>query len=175
MKIILINVISLDGKLTKWEGSNIYEWSSPEDFTHFSKIRDTNSLLVMGSRTFEAVHPQPEKERLRIVITNNPKKYASAFIAGQLEFTSEQPKQLVKRLEKLGYKQMLLVGGKRLATSFLQEHLVNELWLTIEPKVFGIGESLVRAEKMNIALELLHSKKLNKQGTLFLKYKILSE
>jgi len=173
MKIILIDVMSLDGKLTKWEGNNVYEWSSPEDFALFSKTRDTNNLLVMGSGTFEAVQPQPEKERLRIVMTSRPERYDSSVIPGQLEFTNEHPRELVKRLEKLGYKQMLLVGGQRIATSFLNEHLINELWLTIEPKVFGIGDPLVSAEKMDIDLELLQSKKLNKQGTLLLKYKIL--
>lgn len=173
MKIILIDVMSLDGKLTKWKDSNIYAWSSPEDFVHFSKIRDANNLLVMGSGTFEAVRPQPEKERLRIILTNNPNKYISSCRTGQLEFTSEQPEQLIKRLEKLGYKQMLLVGGKGIATSFLQKHLVNELWLTIEPKIFGTGDTLVNAEKMDVALKLLHLKILNKQGTLLLKYKVL--
>ncbi len=173
MKIILLDVMSLDGKLTRWKAGNIYKWSSPEDYEHFSKVRDKNNLLVMGSGTFKAVRPMPEKERLRIVMTTQPEKYKKFMVAGQLEFWNEKPKELVRRLDKLKYEQMLLVGGKRIATAFLREHLVNELWLTIEPRIFGQGEALVGAEKMDVALELLQFERLNKQGTILLKYKVL--
>ena len=173
MKIILLDVSSIDGKITKGQGNDISEWSSVEDFEHFSKVREENNLLVMGSGTFEAVHPQPEKERLRIVLTSRPKKYEKFFVSGQIEFTNKSPKMLVNQLEKQGYKQMLLVGGGRVATAFLRENLVDELWITIEPKIFGIGEPLVTSEKMDIDLQLFELKKLNERGTLLLKYKIL--
>ena len=173
MKIILLDVMSLDGKLTKWKGSNIYKWSSPEDYEHFSRAREENNLLVMGSGTFKVVHPMPEKDKLRIVMTTQPEKYKKFVVTGQLEFRNEKPKELVKRLVRLKYKQMLLVGGKRIATAFLKEHLVNELWLTIEPRIFGQGETLVDMERMDVGLELLQFEKLNKQGTILLKYKVL--
>ncbi len=35
---------------------------------------------------------------------------------------------------------MLVVGGPHVATSFLKAQLIDELWLTIEPKIFGMGE-----------------------------------
>lgn len=178
MKVILIDVSSLDGKLTKWTGNNIYEWSSDEDFKNFQKVKKANNLLVMGSGTFDKVKDvekaglKAEKERLRIVLTQNPTKYKKFSIPGQLEFSNESPKSLIARLEKQGYKQMLLVSGGKVATSFLKANLINELWLTIEPRIFGIGEPLVQEEKFDVSLELLRIKKLNKQGSLFLKYKI---
>src|SRR6266851_4117228 len=170
MKIILIDVSSLDGKLTKWARDNIYEWSSPEDFAHFQKVKEQNNLLVMGSGTFDGVKDnqtaglKPEKERLRIILTSKPKAYTKYAVSGQLEFSNETPKQLVTRLEKQGYQQMLLVSGGKVATSFFKENLINELWLTIEPKIFGSGEPLVQEGMFDINLKLLSVERLNSQG-----------
>lgn len=179
MKVVLIDVSSLDGKLTKWTGDNIYEWSSDEDFKNFQKVKKANNLLVMGSGTFEKVKDvekaglKAEKNRLRVILTQHPTKYKKFAVPGQLEFSNETPQALVKRLGENGYKQLLLVSGGKVATSFFKANLVNELWLTIEPRIFGIGEPLVQSEKFDIQLELLQSKKLNKQGSLFLKYKVI--
>lgn len=179
MKITLIHVSSIDGKLTKWKGKNIYEWSSPEDFAHFKQTLAQHNLVVMGSGTFDDVKDnkkaglKPEKERLRIILTSQPKRYTKYVVPGQMEFSDETPKALIKRLEKQGFKQMLLVSGGKVATSFFRDKLVNELLLTIEPKIFGIGEPLVQEEKFDISLQLIETKKLNDNGALLLKYKIL--
>ena len=179
MKVILINVSSLDGRFTKWNAKNIYEWSSKEDFQFFQKTKKANNLLVMGSGTFDDVKAveksglRPEKERLRIVLTKNPGKYKKFDVKGQLEFSKETPKELIQRLGKLGYKQMLLVAGGKVANSFFKENLINELWLTVEPKIFGSGKSLAQGKDLDVNLKLLSSDKLNKQGTLLLKYNVI--
>src|SRR5258708_6455277 len=124
MKVILIHASSIDGKLTKGTGKNIYEWSSPEDFSHFQKIKRQNNLIVMGSGTFDDVKDnkqaglKPEKERLRIILTSKPQNYTQYVIPGQMEFSDETPKQLLERLDKQGFTQMLLVSGGKVATSF---------------------------------------------------------
>jgi len=179
MKIILIDVSSLDGKLTKWKGNDIYEWSSREDFMHFQKVKSENNLIVMGSGTFDKVRDienaglKPEKERLRIIMTAKPEKYRKYSVPGQMEFSDEAPVELVNRLEQQGYKQMLLVSGGKIATSFFKEQLIDELWLTIEPKIFGSGEPLVQEGAFDINLKLLAMQKLNSSGTLLLKYEVL--
>ena len=181
MKIILINVSSIDGKLTKWARDNIYEWSSPEDFAHFQKVREQHNLLVMGSKTFDAVKDieqaglKPEKERLRIIMTSKPTDYRECAIPGQLEFSDETPSQLVKRLEKQGYHNMLLVSGGKVAASFFKENLIDELLLTLEPKIFGSGEPLVQEGTFDIDLKLINVEKLNIQGTLLLKYAVIKQ
>ena len=70
---------------------------------------------------------------------------------------------------------MFVVGGAHIATSFLKEQLVDELWLTIEPKIFGVGGNFVIEEKLDIKLELLSSESVNKQGTLLTKYSVIKE
>lgn len=180
-KIIItaIAVTSVDGRFTKGAERNIYHWSSREDFSHFRNEVEKNNLLVMGSGTFEPVKGiqeaglKPEKERLRVIMTKNPKKYTEFFVPGQMEFTDEEPKALLARLEKLGYTRMLFVGGGRLLATFLEEQLIDELLLTIEPRIFGTGGILETSHDMDIQLELLETKQLNKQGTLLLRYNVI--
>ncbi|MGH7204420.1 MAG: dihydrofolate reductase family protein [Candidatus Levyibacteriota bacterium] len=178
MKIIALEVISLDGKFTRWTGKNIYEWSSPEDYEHFVKVRSQNNLLVMGSETFLKVKDNPqaglkaEKGRLRVVMTRTPQKFKQFTIPGKIEFTNKPPREVVADLEKRGYQQMLFVGGGTLLASFLKENLIDEVWLTLEPKIFGMGNILATGRKLDISLELLSVEKLNKKGSLLLKYSI---
>ena len=106
-------------------------------------------------------------------VAANPEKYKQFAVAGQLEFSDEKPKELIRRLEKQGYGQMLLVGGGKVATSFFEEELIDELWITIEPRIFGIGEPLVAEKEFDINLQLLNYEKLNESGTLLLKYRVI--
>jgi len=68
---------------------------------------------------------------------------------------------------------MLLVGGPHVATSFLKEQLVDELWLTIEPRIFGKGGNFVIEDDLDIDLALLSCEKVNERGTLITKYALL--
>lgn len=179
MKVILINVSSLDGRFTKWDGKNIYEWSSSEDFVFFQKTKLENNLIVMGSGTFDHVKDikkaglKPEKGKLRVVMTRNPNKYKKFQVKDQLEFSSESPKELTKRLGRQGFRQMLLVGGGKIANSFFHDGLIDEVWLTLEPRIFGSGKVLAAGKKLDVFLKLKTLQKLNSQGTLLLKYQVV--
>jgi dihydrofolate reductase len=128
----------------------------------------------MGSKTFTASHQmiQLQEGKLRIVMTRTPAQYEIERKEGQLEFSDETPRQLVERLTSAGYQEMLLVGGHVIATLFLKENLIDEIFLTLEPKLFGVGLPLVAEELMDIPLKLLSSKQLNPQGTLLLHYAV---
>jgi dihydrofolate reductase len=69
---------------------------------------------------------------------------------------------LITLLQRDGYDQMLLIGGPHVATSFLKEQLIDEVWLTIEPKIFGAGQNFVTEQKLDVSLRLLSFEKVNK-------------
>lgn len=173
IKVILVMVTSVNGKSTKGTQDPRF-WASKEDQEHFYSVIDQHDLLVMGRITYQSAKPYMKLEsgKLRIVITKNPKKFQKDHKRGQLEFTNDSPSQLVHRMEKIGARTMLLLGGGTLNSLFFKQHLVDELWLTVEPFIFFEGKGLVRDERLEISLELLSMKKLNKNGTLLLKYKI---
>ena len=172
---VLVFVSTLDGKITKWGDPNVKSWSSKEDQNFFNKLWNNNRLLIMGSNTFYLDPIKPNPNHLLVIMTRQPSTYKSYEVLGQLEFRSESPGQLVEHYDKEGHELMLIVGGAHIATSFLREQLVDELWLTIEPKIFGIGCNFVTEEKLDIKLELLSSESVNKQGTLFTKYALIKE
>jgi len=174
MKTILIFVSTLDGKITKWGEPHVKLWSSQQDQDYYKKIWSESRLIVMGSNTFNA-GSFPSTNHQLIVMTGNPDKYKNLKTSGQIEFTSESPTKLSDRFKNDGHDQMLVVGGPHVATSFLKEELIDELWLTIEPKIFGTGGNFATDEKLDINLRLIHYEKVNEQGTLITKYAVLKK
>ena len=152
-----------------------HSWSSNEDQKNFYQHLDKSPLVIMGSRTYEGAKKNMVHKdgRMRIVLTSNPKKYEGEKIPGKLEFTNENPKELIKRLEKSGIKKGILVGGATTNTKFFKQNLVTEVWQTIEPILRGVGINTA-VEKIDISLKLISSEKLNARGTFLLKYSVVS-
>lgn len=173
MKVILVVVSSLDGKITKGTLPP-QAWASLEDQDFFFTVFKTNNLFLMGSKTYlsaqKTIKPNPKK--LKIVLTRNPKNFSKFHIPNRLEFSNEPIKTLVKRLEDQGFKQLILLGGASVYTEFFKAKLINELWLTLEPLVFGQGKNLLN-QRLDVKLNLKSLEELNDQGTLLLKYKVL--
>ncbi|HTB23906.1 MAG TPA: dihydrofolate reductase family protein [Puia sp.] len=173
MKTILIFVATLDGKVTKWGEPNVRVWSSHQDQDYYKKVWDESQFIVMGSNTFNADKFSPSASHRIIVMTRHPEKYKNLEIPGQIEFTNGTPVELNSRFINEGHQQMLVVGGPHVATSFLQEQLIDELWLTIEPKIFGAGDNFAMGAKLDIQLRQIQCEKVNDQGTLITKYAVL--
>jgi dihydrofolate reductase len=173
MKVILVFVSTLDGKITKWGNPHVKDWSSQKDQEYYKELWNHASLIIMGSSTFNAEYFSPSSNHLLVVLTKNLLKYKKYAVARQLEFTDKSPLELTKRYQKKGFKTMVVVGGAHAATSFLNEQLIDELWLTIEPKIFGTGGSIVIEEPLDINLKLISCEKGNEQGTLITRYAVI--
>lgn len=175
VKVILAMVMSADGKTTKWNNPKIYEWTSKEDQNHFFSLIKKNKVIIMGRKTFIAAKSvmKLSPTKLRIILTKTPEKYANLKVAGQLEFTNDSPEVLIKKLKNRGYTQVLLAGGEHVNVNFFKAKLINEVWLTIEPTIFGSGNNLVTDEKIDTSLQLKAIKKLNNKGTILLKYLVI--
>ncbi|HVT00674.1 MAG TPA: dihydrofolate reductase family protein [Patescibacteria group bacterium] len=173
MKIILVAVTSLNGYLTNGDDPNIYKWTSKEDQEFFFNLVKNAKLIVMGSSTYEAVRDNLGFEndgKLRIVLTSLPVRYVNESVPGSLEFTSETPRELYKRLGDRD--EILLLGGAKIYSSFIKAGLVDEIYLTVEPIIFGKGKKIFADENFESDLELISVEKLNSTGTLLLKYKV---
>ena len=129
-------------------------------------------MIVVGRTTYQALRASLKlhKKQLRVVLTAHPERLAGQAVPGQLEFSSEQPAELVARLEKLGYDRMLLTTGGQGNSAFLRAGLVHELYTTVEPYIFGSGAALLANELLNVQLHLQSVKQLNDRGTLLLHY-----
>ncbi len=178
MKVTLVIVTSIDGKTTHGSEINHYvTWASKEDQEFFfNEIINKAKLIIMGSTTYETSRHlmQHRDGRLRVVITRTPEKYSGDAVPNKLEFTNENPTDLIKRLEDRGFTEGLLVGGANTNTKFFKQGLVTELWQTLEPKILGSGNGIVGDEVVEFSLELISSERLNEKGTLLLKYKVIN-
>lgn len=174
MKIVLAMVESADGKITYGDDPKIFRWTSKEDQEHWNQLKDQAKLIVMGSKTYLAAKKimQLEPGKLRVILTREPAKFADQVVPGQLEFSNETPTELVARLEKQGHQEMLLAGGAEINGLFFDADLVNELILTVEPKLLGHGKPITTQTVIS-HMQLLKIEKLNEQGTLLLHYKIV--
>lgn len=167
-------VISADGKSTKWDLKD-QSWASPEDKTHLIKLISDNNLILMGGKTYEVAKNfiKPREEKLRMVVTRNPQRFSADSIEDQLEFTNKPVTELILDLEKRGFEQLLLLSGEGLNRQFFEAGLVDEIILTIEPKIFGSGNAIISETKLDLELKLLSYEKLNERGTLLLHYQII--
>lgn len=176
MKLTLVMVTSADGRSTHQGEEGTHNFNSEEDRKHFQNVIDTGKLLIMGSTTYAQARDMMthSEGKLRIVITRDPSKYENEKIPGKLEFSNENPTDLLKRLESEGFSEGFLLGGAHANTEFFKQNLINEIWQTIEPKILGMGNGILGEEKVNVDLKLLSIDKLNEKGTLLLKYSVIN-
>jgi len=157
--------ITVDGKIAK-DKTQFADWTSREDKKLFVEISKRCRVIMMGENTFKTFLT-PLKDRLNVVFTENTKQ---APIVG-VKFVSGEPENVLKELEGLGYQEVLLGGGSYLNSLFLEKNLINEIVLTIEPKIFGSGLSLFNRD-LEANLKLLEYKPLN-EDTLMIRYRVL--
>lgn len=175
VKVIGIVAISLDGYIT--QGSKPGSaFTSKADKVWFSQILETFSAHLMGSVTFEAERESilqaahGASSKLRLIFTRSPQKYSSLTRSGRLEFTDEPPAEVLRRIRAERHDRVALLGGSQIYSLFLREDLVDELWVTLEAKVFGAGTPLFAQEhpKNLCLIEVTHLD----PNTLLLKYKL---
>jgi dihydrofolate reductase len=175
LKIIMVAVISVDGKITKGSNPDVHAWSSPEDSVFFRELIDKQNLIVLGRTTYEAMRGaiKPKPDQLRVVMTHRPELFEKETVKGMLEFSAESPTELTDRLTGQGFQAMLLAGGGTTNGLFLNQGLVDEIFITIEPFIFGSGTNLITEEELDINLELLDQRQLNNKGTILAHYRVI--
>ena len=145
MLVVLVAVISIDGCLTRHhdEGAS---WASAADKQHFASALADADVYLMGSATYtearDKIRQRLDRGHRRIIITRTPEKYEHDTVSGQLEFTSDPPRQIVDRMRADGHRRCAVLGGGEIYNLFLGSGVVDELQLTLEPRVFGDGKRL---------------------------------
>lgn len=166
MKIILLAVVTIDGKLARNE-HHFVDWSSPEDKKLFFSTTRKAGALIIGHNTFRTF-PSPLPGRLHVVLTRDTSDKTD--LPGVVEYTDKSPQEIVAGLEARGYSEAVMAGGAGANALFLQAALVDEIWLTIEPLIFGTGIDLFRAAEFDLRATLISVEQLNERGTVHLKY-----
>ncbi|MFA5925936.1 MAG: dihydrofolate reductase family protein [Parcubacteria group bacterium] len=165
MKIILMMAVTADGKIAK-NSDHFPDWTSREDKKMFASVSREHGVVIMGEKTFKTF-PKPLPERLNVVFTlekDLPEMENVKWVTGE-------PEKVLEQLEKEGHKSAILGGGAYLNTQFLKNKLIDEIWLTVEPKIFGDGLGVFGGD-FDIDLKLLNVEKIN-EDSVVLKYQVL--
>ncbi len=168
MKVTLIMALTLDGKIGK-SPDHFPDWTGKQDKKLFAELSKQAGVVMMGSKTFDTIG-KPLPGRKNVILTRRQNR-KSAW--DNLVYTSQDPGNILKELENEGYSEAILAGGALINSLFAREHLIDEIIVTISPKIFGTGLSLF-AEAINMELELLELHKLGSRQVC-LKYRVLDK
>lgn len=157
MEIILLAAVSLDGKMAR-HAAHLSDWTSPEDKKLFSGETRRAGVILLGHHTYRTL-ARPLRGRLHIVLTRTPG--AETTIPGVVEFTAAPPAAIVADLAARGYTRAVLAGGAQVNALFLAADLVDEIWLTVEPLIFGRGIALFEGLDFDRRARLLSLTPLN--------------
>lgn len=167
MKVILYMAMTVNGFIAKTDDGT--EWSSEEWGSYLEKVRETGNLIT-GRKTYFLYDDSNFSEMgdpLVVVLTTDMSKQNLE----KVKYVSSA-KDALKILEEKGFKTALVAGGSRTNTSFIKEDLVDEIYLDIEPIVYGDGIPLFSKNEKKLNLEFIESKMLN-TNTIQLHYKVI--
>lgn len=171
MQISLIAAMTADGFIGRSETDKSFDWTSGEDKKFYIEKLKKSDVIVMGRKTFETFSRYP-KDSHWIIYTKNKeglKKPQSKNVI--VETTTLSSKNLIEKLEEEGKKEVLICGGSSIYTMFLKSRMVDKLYLTIEPVLFGNGVKLFGDDLGQVNLKLIKTHHLSTQ-TIVLEYEV---
>ncbi|MEK7465417.1 MAG: dihydrofolate reductase family protein [Patescibacteria group bacterium] len=160
MKVVLYMGISINGYIAKSDGNS--EWTSEEDIQGFFEQSKKVGNIIMGKNTFREASKYgyfPFSGALNVVATKE--KIKNTWGEKRVLFTDRAPCEILKMLEAKGFESAFLAGGGELNSSFMKDGLINEIYLDVEPLVFGRGIKVFADSDFEFELKLLGSRMLN--------------
>ncbi|OGE81612.1 MAG: hypothetical protein A3H72_00985 [Candidatus Doudnabacteria bacterium RIFCSPLOWO2_02_FULL_48_8] len=166
---IAVAAVTLDGRIAAYRGQNT-DWTRKEDKQFLRKFLDKCDVVLVGRTTYRVAYA-PLSKRNCIVLTSRVK---TVFKKSPLAFfCNPKAVDLLALIKRLGYKQVAVLGGQKVYSYCLEKGLLDELFLTIEPLIFGRGLNLLEIKKLpRQRVNLLSFKRLNSKGSALLHYRL---
>lgn len=149
--------ISADGMIAKSDDDT--SWISKEEWDSYSLTVRTAGCAVIGKRTYHILTTQPEFSEfadVKIAVVSS-KKFNTL---SPKHVVVHSPKEALEHLKE--FREVVVAGGGILNAAFMSENLVDEIYLDIEPVVFGKGIPLFQDKQFEQQLELIGTKQLSK-------------
>lgn len=167
MTCFIIAAMTTDGYIAKDMAAPSTVWTSKEDKKRFVEITKRARVCVMGLNTWKTFGGRALKDRLNIIYSPNP----ITDLPEGVEITSKSPADLLQELASRGYDEVAICGGSTIYTMFMKAGVVDKLYLTVEPVLFGDGLKLFK-EGFDYRLTLDKCEK-TEGGTLLLDYSVV--
>ena len=156
-KIIVHIGTSADGYIARPDGD--LEWltsrPAPEGFYGMDAFMKTIDTKLLGRKTYDVSLRLGAKfdsdENYFVFSRHEPPNDAPSGV----EFVNGAIGEFVRRLRKEPGKDIWLMGGGELITSFLDENAIDEFVLSVAPVFIGDGIPLIERRHLHVPLELL--------------------
>ncbi len=167
-KYIAIAAVTLDGKIAKDSEHLSTEWTSEEDKIIFRKLLKECDAVLVGRKTWETAMGHLSKRNC-IVLTRSVEGIKKEN--EKLVFINSKKTDLKTYIINKGYQKVAILGGSQVYTYCLENEMLDELYLTVEPIVFSKGVDLFASQNfLEHKFKLVSMEKLNEQGTMFIHY-----
>ena len=156
---------SLNGMIAKEDDDA--SWILKGSWNSYSETIRKAGNIILGRRTYEIIAKNPEEiAGLKVVVVS------------QKNFETLSPNHLIAASPKAAlellkdFPEIIVAGGGGLNSAFLQENLVDEIFLDIEPIAFAPGIPLFKDGNFDRKLKLLGTKKIS-DDEIQLHYKVI--
>jgi dihydrofolate reductase len=163
IKVFIIAAVSADGFIAKDAQHSPMNWTSKADKKRFVELTKKAGVIVMGASTYKTIGT-PLKDRINIV-------YSKSQSFEGIETTQKNPVELIQELEARGIKEVAICGGSQIYTMFLKAGVVDSIYLTLEPIIFGKGMTIFN-EDLKYHLKLQSAVTSESTGSILLEYKV---
>lgn len=170
MKISIYIAISSNGFISN--SRNVPDWLSPEYGQEFYSICQKYKAVIMGKTTYKILAPSylPLTTEGTTVVLTTDKQAKSENPT--VVFTQNNATEIVQMLRDKGHREAVIIGGAMTISEFINARLADDIYLVIEPALFGSGLELLKDVEFEMKLKLLDMKKLN-DNTIQIHYEII--
>ena len=148
---------SLDGFISRRDGS--VDWLFMDQDYGMAEFFKLVDVAVMGRKTYgKTLELMPGKALFPGMDNYVFSRTKPEVIQGPVKFVSCDIQSWIKAIREKPGKDIWLVGGGELARQFFQQRLVNEIGLTIHPRLLGEGVLLFPQPYPETELELVQCK-----------------
>lgn len=155
---------SIDGRISLSDRV-MPDWTSKEDWKFFQNKMKSADAVVAGMNTYIAARDHIKKRNAFIFSSHKSKIKKD----GNVTFLNPSTVNLREIFSK--YKTVAIVGGGQVYQTMLDEDMLDDLYVTIEPVIFGRGKEMFKGGTRMSHFKLQSVKKLNSSGTLLIHYK----
>ncbi len=165
IKTVLYIATSLDGFIARPDGNLDWLTSTPPpesgDYGYLELLENTE-IIIMGRKTYDEIIgfgiDWPYSGYKTYVVTKNT---SLTIKSPDTYILTENLKGFLNELKSKAKKDIWLVGGGQLITTFINEDLLDKMIITIIPKIIGEGLQLFAGNSKETNWRLIETKSYN--------------
>ncbi|MBI2474163.1 MAG: dihydrofolate reductase family protein [Candidatus Taylorbacteria bacterium] len=144
--------MSANGFVARENGDE--DFISHDNWVYFCDLANKYKNFIAGRKTYEAVknwqdgYGFDDLKVEKVIVSHNSK-----FAVGDAYTVANSPRDALDKLQRKGFKEVLLAGGPSLNSAFAREGLIDEVILNIEPVFIGKGRPVFFPEEFEFRAE----------------------